>query len=67
MGGRGGLTVTTEELDLAVGLIIEAHGRELTRLAFDEAARDLVSLQGLRDRLWARYLLARHGSSYRGV
>ena len=59
--------MTTEEIDIAVGLIIEAHGHELARPAFDEAARDFVPIQGLRDRLWARYLLVRHGSSYRGA
>ena len=55
--------MTTEELDLIVGLIIEAHGRTLARPAFDEAARPLVPTLGLRDRLWARYLLARDVSS----
>lgn len=50
-----------EELDLAVGLIIEAHGPELDRTAFDVAAREFTSLLGLRDRLWARYLLVVRG------
>lgn len=56
--------MTTKELDLAVGLIIEAHGNGLTREAFDDVSKDLAPTLGLRDRLWARYLLARGGSSY---
>ena len=46
------------EFDIAVSLIIEAHGQGLDRATFDAVARDLVPLQGHRDRLWARYLLA---------
>jgi hypothetical protein len=61
-GGR--LTVTREDLDVAVGLIVEAHGRELAREAFDEVARGLLPTLGLLDRAWARYLLAVRGSSY---
>ncbi len=63
----GGLTLTTEEEGVALSLIIEAHGHGLTRSAFDEVARDFVSHLGVRDRLWACYLLARPpGSFYRG-
>ena len=51
--------MTSEELDLAVSLIVEVYGRELTRSMFDEAAKDVVPTIGLLDRLWARYLLAR--------
>ena len=47
-----------EELDIAVGLIIESYGKELDRITFESVSRDLVPLQGHRDRLWARYLLA---------
>jgi hypothetical protein len=57
------MTVTREDLDAAVSLIVQAHGRELARAAFDAVARGLVPTQGLLDRLWARYLLAVRGSS----
>jgi hypothetical protein len=57
------MTVTREDLDAAVSLIVEAHGRELTRAAFDAVARGLLPTLGLLDRAWARYLVAARGSS----
>jgi hypothetical protein len=53
--------MTTEELDLAVDLIIQAHGQTLDRSTFENVARNLTPTLGVRDRMWARYLLAVRG------
>jgi len=49
--------MTVEEMDMVVEIIAEVYRDDLEYEKFDGMAYDVNSMQGIRDRLWARYLI----------